>query len=197
MRPSLRFATMVCRSWTALYTFGLDDVTRERRRAEIDSDLWEHQADSNESDADTAFEITTRVILGMGADLSWRYHSPGRSIVSGDQRHGGRAMLNKLFTTLTCAVTIFAGLFFIYVAFGRTGDGAEGFAAPFLGAGLALLGGSLAAFWSPRIGTSLVAAGSFLVVFMFPWMAGATLPIAILLTWGTSARGRGPRAVAS
>ena len=99
-------------------------------------------------------------------------------------------MLNKLFTTLTSVVTISAGLFFMYVAIGRTSDGAEGFAAPLLGAGLAMLGGGFAAFWSPRIGTTLVAAGSLLMVFMFPWMAGATLPIAILLILGTMARGR-------
>lgn len=104
-------------------------------------------------------------------------------------------MLNKLFVSLTSVVTIFSGAFFIYVAVGRTSDGAEGFAAPLLGAGLALLGGGIAAFWSPRIGTSLVAAGALLIVFMFPWMAGATLPLALVLIVGALARGRGRRDV--
>lgn len=197
MKPSLRFAGAACRAWVALYTLGLDDATRERRRGEIESDLWEQQVSSQESAADTAFEIIARVVLGMGADLTWRYQSSGTPSASGVPRKEERTMLNKLFVTLTSVVTISAGAFFIYVAVGRTAEGAEGFAAPLLGTGLAMLGGGLAAFWSPRIGTTLVAAGSLMIVFMFPWMAAATLPLAILLILGTMARGRNPRVAAS
>lgn len=189
----LRVAGAACRSWTAVYTLGLPEPARERRRAEIESDLWEQQAESGADAADTAFEIFTRTMLGMPADLTWRFQSGGRVAAPTHHKQGVRTMLNTLFASLVSVVTIFSGGFFIYVAIGRAPDGAEGFAAPLLGAGLAMLGGGLAAFWSPRIGTSLVAAGSLLMVFMFPWMAGATLPIAILLILGTMARGRIPR----
>lgn len=189
----LRVAGAACRSWTAVYTLGLPEPERERRRAEIESDLWEQQADSEDDAADTAFEIFARTVLGMSADLTWRFQSGGHVAAPTHHTQGVRTMLNTLFASLVSVVTIFSGAFFIYVAIGRASDGAEGFAAPLLAAGLAMLGGGLAAFWSPRIGTSLVATGSLLMVFMFPWMAGATLPIAILLILGTLARGRMPR----
>lgn len=194
MNMTLRFADAACRSWTALYTLGLDEVTRERRRAEIESDLWEQRSHSQEEGPDLGFDIIARVVLGMAADVTWRVQSGGRITAPGTRTQGVKPMLNKLFVSLTSVVTIFSGVFFIYVALGRTSDGAEGFAAPLLGAGLALTGGGLAAFWSPRIGTSLVAAGALLMVFMFPWMAGATLPLALVLIVGTLARGRAERA---
>ncbi|MFN2488188.1 MAG: hypothetical protein ABR529_00285 [Actinomycetota bacterium] len=39
----LRVASAACRSWTWLYTMGLPTNARDRRRAEIESDLWEQQ----------------------------------------------------------------------------------------------------------------------------------------------------------
>src|SRR5688572_13884036 len=121
-------------------------------------------------------EVFARIVLGMPADLTWRFQSGGRIAAPTHHTRGVRTMLNSLFASLVSAVTIFSGAFFIYAAIGRTSDGAEGFAAPLFAAGLPMLGGGLAAFWSPRIGTLLVAAGSLLMVFMFSWMAAATLP---------------------
>ena len=55
-------AATLTRAWTKLYTAGMDPVLRDRRRVEIDSDLWE----SDEEDA------VKRLIRGIPADLLWR-----------------------------------------------------------------------------------------------------------------------------
>lgn len=191
MSTTLRTALALSRGWTALYTLGLSDVTRERRRGEIDSDLWEHRSTATlegDREVDIGFDIFVRMLLGMPADLLWRLEA-SRSRVH-RSRNGALRMLSKLFAVITSVVSGFAGVFFIYVAFGRTSNGAEGFAVPLLAAGLALLVGTVAAFWSVRLGSILVGTGAGLMVFMFPWMAGATLPIAIGLVLGTMARGR-------
>ncbi len=43
--PLFALAVAVLRAWTHVYTWRLDPVLRERRRAEIESDLWEFQQD--------------------------------------------------------------------------------------------------------------------------------------------------------
>ena len=43
--PLFVFAVAVLRAWTHVYTWRLDPGLRERRRAEIESDLWEFQQD--------------------------------------------------------------------------------------------------------------------------------------------------------
>jgi hypothetical protein len=61
--------------WVAAYTLGLPADVRERRRAEIESDLWEEQcAFSREgrSYSSTAVLTLDRAVRGIPADLSWR-----------------------------------------------------------------------------------------------------------------------------
>ena len=43
MSAALALAVGMTRSWVTLYTSGLPRELRDARRAEIDSDLWEHQ----------------------------------------------------------------------------------------------------------------------------------------------------------
>ena len=60
-----------------------------RRRAEIDSDLWEHTRAARETAADPrslAGQILARCLLGIAADLSWRsqmVRGPGRVVKEG------------------------------------------------------------------------------------------------------------------
>ncbi len=66
------------RNWTDLYTWRLPEVLREGRRAEIESDLWEHQrqADLQGADAtDTATEILLRFVFGIPSDCVWRFET--------------------------------------------------------------------------------------------------------------------------
>jgi hypothetical protein len=63
------------RTWTRLYTVGLEPGTRSERRAEIDSDLWEHRhhlAADRQSSRMLSLAIWGRWAAGIPADLSWR-----------------------------------------------------------------------------------------------------------------------------
>lgn len=70
-----RLATGVVRAWTRAYTAGAFPGIRDARRAEIESDLWEHAragTDAGAAPRAIAGQIVARCLLGIGADLSWR-----------------------------------------------------------------------------------------------------------------------------
>jgi hypothetical protein len=63
------------RRWVRLYTARLGSELRDGRRAEIESDLWEHLDDAraiNQRDFATQLGVLTRMVTGMPADLVWR-----------------------------------------------------------------------------------------------------------------------------
>lgn len=56
------------RAWTRLYTVALPPEIRDRRRAEIESDVWE-----SEHDPDVPrHALLLRLLRGMPAELLWR-----------------------------------------------------------------------------------------------------------------------------
>lgn len=59
------------RAWVRLYTSGVPEPARHDRRAEIESDLWEHRRNPSWPTA-VGLEILLRSLLGVPADLSWR-----------------------------------------------------------------------------------------------------------------------------
>jgi hypothetical protein len=59
---------MLVRIWTHLYTFALPSDIRDRRRAEIESDVWESEHDPDVPHHALAF----RLLRGMPSDLLWR-----------------------------------------------------------------------------------------------------------------------------
>ena len=59
---------LLVRIWTHLYTFALPSEIRERRRAEIESDVWESEHDPDVPHHAFVF----RVLRGMPADVLWR-----------------------------------------------------------------------------------------------------------------------------
>jgi uncharacterized protein (TIGR03435 family) len=67
-------ALMACvRAWTKLYTSGLPPAVRNRRRAEIDSDLWEWRADqASEPRGAAGLHLLLRMLRGMPHDVAWR-----------------------------------------------------------------------------------------------------------------------------
>jgi hypothetical protein len=66
----LRAATAVVRGWTRLYTRGLAPDVRARRRAEIESELWECRAAARRPASDAA-QILIRLVLGVVDDVGW------------------------------------------------------------------------------------------------------------------------------
>ena len=73
--PTNGWAQRAVRWWVSLYTWGLPSDLRDRRRAEIDSDFWEHQSEIIGAGARTlatTSQVLARWLLGVPADLSWR-----------------------------------------------------------------------------------------------------------------------------
>jgi hypothetical protein len=88
---------VLVRVWTYLYTFGLPSEVRDRRCAEIESDLWE-----SEHDPDIPRHAPVlRLLRGLPADLLWRLEvTPGR--------HYARAAAGVVVGTGVLAMTLWA-----------------------------------------------------------------------------------------
>jgi hypothetical protein len=73
MTPAMPLACSLVRGWTAVYTWRLPEPVREARRAEMESELWEFQADtSDRGDLNPAFHAVIRLAAGIPDDLLWR-----------------------------------------------------------------------------------------------------------------------------
>ena len=75
MNPLLFSAIALVRAWTRLYTSGMDTTSRDSRRAEIESDLWEFHEDARRhgwSPAAIAVHMLARLGFGLAHDLLWR-----------------------------------------------------------------------------------------------------------------------------
>jgi hypothetical protein len=88
---------VLVRVWTYLYTFALPSEIRDRRRAEIESDLWE-----SEHDPDVPHHaFVLRLLRGLPADLLWRLE-----VTSG--RHHARAAVGAVAGAGVLAVALWA-----------------------------------------------------------------------------------------
>jgi hypothetical protein len=67
----VRVALEIVRTWTRVYTWRLPHAERDRRRAEVDSDLWESVRDAPTARL-LALQIITRLALGIADDVGWR-----------------------------------------------------------------------------------------------------------------------------
>lgn len=76
MNPLLACAIALVRGWTQLYSSRMDPASRDSRRAEIDSDLWEFHEDARRrgaSPAGIAVHMMARLCFGAPHDLLWRF----------------------------------------------------------------------------------------------------------------------------
>jgi hypothetical protein len=70
----LRVSIGMVRAWTRFYTWRLPASTRERRFAEIESDLWEFQHDpASAGEISCALHVLVRLTTGLPDDLCWRF----------------------------------------------------------------------------------------------------------------------------
>ena len=73
MTPLVRLASVMVRAWTRAYTWGMPALSRDVRRAQIESDLWEWQHDPDGASSPRAVaHVLLRLLLGMPDDLFWR-----------------------------------------------------------------------------------------------------------------------------
>jgi hypothetical protein len=71
-KHNIALAIRIVRAWTRVYTWHLRPDLQARRRAEIDSDLWEFQQDPEpHRGASPARQIVLRLLRGMPHDLCW------------------------------------------------------------------------------------------------------------------------------
>jgi hypothetical protein len=100
--PLFALAVAVLRGWTHAYTWRLDPVLRERRRAEIESDLWEFQQDPAAiRGLSPGLHVLARTLRGVPDDLGWR----ADNIVVGATREWRVAMV-----AATAAAVVVAAL---------------------------------------------------------------------------------------
>jgi hypothetical protein len=91
-------AVALVRIWARIYTTGMRTEIRERRRAEIESDLWESLHDA-ESARRSSVHIVIRLARGIPADVFWRVEHAAI---------GGQSMWRKLCFVALAGATLLA-----------------------------------------------------------------------------------------
>lgn len=143
------FANQLVRGWSSLYTRGLPCDHRDRRRAELESDLWEHvfaSREQHEGQLLLTLQILTRLIAGVPADLTWRleHRASGKStarrrITHRRDRHMDAAGSNRrtrfIVVSFVAVITALLIIALIFVGGGATFIGIT--LAAFIGVGFA------------------------------------------------------------
>lgn len=99
------FGARFARAWVAFYTRSLPDASGERRRAELESDLWEQ---SNEtSSGRTSAQVLGRCLRGIPADVWWRYRT---LLEQRGVREASQNMTRKILTNWWSVITAVVGV---------------------------------------------------------------------------------------
>lgn len=179
------------RGWVRLYTAGLPPAVRDGRRAEVASDLWEQECDAGAvccRPDDTAWQMFSRWLLGISADLSWRFEQMGAHRRAGKipERSGNMNTLVAQGALLALAVLLTlgfaAGGVALIAATSSTSQyypenvilGALGTS----GAVIFLIGLYITR-WRPLLGGGLLVAGAIPMGLMVVWLVYP--PILVLL----------------
>ena len=188
MNAVVTLAVGMVRTWVTLYTLGLPRELRDARRAEIDSDLWEHQQIAElteEPQGETTFHFLTRLLLGIPSDVTWRLeaaHSAQseRSISVNETRAMRSLVVVGVVVALFLVVTGIGAVVDALVQ-GDLASGQAGFGAISVLAGAAVGSGLLTSRRNPLLGIGLVAAGAITVAAAWYWMLVITIPVGIAM----------------
>ena len=190
MNPQRSIAELLVRTWVRTYTVGLDASNRFDRRAEIESDLWEHRnfaASEGKGFAATSLSIFGRWLAGIPADLSWRTSKSGRG-----QQARERMMKNALGTywqglaAIAAVATGFFGVrqfFTDEVSAGITSGKVVGLVL-LVGAGLLVLAGLAVHRTNPRPGALMVIVGLLPMAALGGFGVGLVVGLIISLAGG-------------
>lgn len=166
MKPERPVAELVVSAWIRIYTLGLDAGNRHDRRAELESDLWEHRnsaAAEGMGSMAVSLSIVGRWLAGIPADLSWR--ASRRSNRSQPARE--KVMMNALgnywqgLAAFAAVATGYAGVrqFFTDEVSAGINAGKVVALVVLVGAGLLSLAGLAVHRTSPRTGALMVMLG--------------------------------------
>ncbi len=203
--PALALAGGFTRAWARLYTVGLPSRTGEQRRAEIESDLWEHAVSAGEAGeppSAVAGQIFGRVVLGMPADMAWHL-----SELRGDdmQVSVGQKAIVGVFAVLGI-LTVFFGISILVTGitdgwlFEDLDDTVLAFfttlsiPGPLVaGAGVYVLRRARAEGRSPTRGRAMIVVGTsgiaLLAAVMWWTVVGPVIALAIVIYWAWKIRG--------
>jgi hypothetical protein len=174
--------------WVEAYTRHLPDEVAGRRRAEVDSDLWEQRAAGRRAWL-VAFSILRRMAAGMPADLHWRHGqlAAARGRLLEPRARPVLAALARNWWLVAAALVgtaeVVAGIRMALAgdnpvigtgATARTGT-TTGSGILFAAAGLLLLAGIAWRRRSPTVAGTLIAAGAFPAMLL---LLSAALPAA-------------------
>lgn len=173
--------------WVERYTRGLPEDTRDDRRAELASDVWEHRAERGDG-LKTHATIAWRCLRGVPADLSWRRSRvrgrrtlPGRGTLV---RGAGWAVAAMAYALLEAQHAWFSTALVGLDLYG--GDWAAGdveWWSRVSGVLLALLVlGALGLRTMPRLGAGALAAGSVATAALMWWALPLLGPVALAVT---------------
>lgn len=175
--------------WVDRYTRGLRPDTREARRAEIASDLWEHRHDAGDTWS-THLAIVSRCLRGAPADLSWRRSRARRRRALPARgpllRGAGWAAAGMAYAFLVVLHAWFASALLgldLYGADWAPGD-VERWSRSSGVLVTALLGGVLLLRATPRLGAALVAGASLVTAGLMWWALPVIGPIALAAATG-------------
>ena len=174
--------------WVSLYTRGLDNLTRDSRRAEISSDLWEHKHFNTVNSvrpAVTAASVVARLVAGVPSDISWRHqqrHTLNAPSHKGVLMTTHRAWpFTRIIIVLHCI--FIAGFALLVVVSGENTNDAAVFLLAVCATSLTGLG---VRSRHPGTGVSLICCSSFSVMFSWWWspllFTGALVIVMTLIT---------------
>jgi hypothetical protein len=166
MKPERPVAELLVRSWVRMYTLGLDASARYDRRAEMESDLWEHRtcaSSEGQGSMAASLSIVGRWLAGIPADLSWRASHRGNRIQQVEERVMKNALGNywQGFAAFAAVATGYLGVrqFFTDEVSAGINTGKVVGLVVLVGAGLLVLAGLAVHRTSPRSGALMVMLG--------------------------------------
>lgn len=196
MSSTPALAAGLTHSWVRVYTRGVSPDLRERRQAEIESDLWEHESDAREAGAPLgalALEFLGRLVLGVPADLSWRLEHRGAGrrplrIVEGSKnmiaavKKNGMVGLSGLLGAFYLFMGIFVPIGGDWSSTSSTAGRAAYGAVVGLG-GILVFAGLLGGGRAPRLAGVSLAAGAVIGAAMTFWLVVTPAVTFLVLAW--------------
>lgn len=192
----LHMASQLTLAWVALYTRGVPAEHRDRRQAELASDVWEH-ACNREGEHDTAWkralQMSGRLISGIPADLMWRMEliSLNHSSTASRRPVMFRSTTDKLHLSVIVVFAFIAVANGVGIAFEDDLSNAGLWAIGFIFPALVVLSGLVALQRAhPRLGGALIVIGAVGNVGMYFWMWPIMLVISGFIIWFGVTRAR-------
>jgi hypothetical protein len=193
----LHMVSQITLAWVALYTRGVPAEFRERRQAELESDVWEH-AFNREGENDTAWkralQMIGRLISGIPADLMWRAEliSLNHSSTASRRPVMFHSRLDRFLLGAIVLLALFAIFNGVGIAFDNDmGDYAGLWGVFFVIPAITILTGLVAMRRShPRLGGTLVVLGAAANIGVYSWLWPIMLVISGFIMWFAVTRAR-------